>query len=428
MAETVWRRNPLTLAFRDPSVERAFQAEVAVANAPPFRTGTIFSVVLWLVADVLARTTTSFQNGSLELICIGMALLNVLGFVLAKWWADTMNRQQSIALALNGLAGVAVLVLLEISAASERLAALAILLIAMFAFVVVRLRFVLALVAAGMYTVGFTAISLRRLGEAGALEAFLVAAAIGVGLGGTYQLERAARDVYAQRRLIEAQAGALREAQANSERLLLNVLPASIADRLKRGEKTIVDAFDDATVLFADLVGFTPLAARLSPKATLELLDRLFTGFDELATRHGLEKIKTIGDAYMVVGGLPEPSTDHPERVVAMGLEMLRLVTVVAAELGHRLELRVGVHTGALAAGVIGTRKFSYDLWGDTVNVASRLESHGVVGSVQVSEATWLRIKHKVDATPRGPIQLKGRGDVAAFLVTPGSLRPASSP
>jgi len=134
------------------------------------------------------------------------------------------------------------------------------------------------------------------------------------------------------------------------------------------------------------------------------------------ATTH---RIELSSSHHMIVGGLPEPSTDHPARVVAMGLDMLALVASVAAELGHRLELRLGVHTGPLAAGVIGTRKFSYDLWGDTVNIASRLESHGVVGAIQLSEATWRRIKGHFEATPRGQIQLKGRGDIAAFLVTP---------
>ena len=407
----------MTLAFSDPSLERGFQVEVARNNAPQIRMGSLASVVLWLLAYPLARATTSLGDVTLEVVCFGMALANALGFVFAMR-AGTMNRQQLIGLTLNGLAGLAVLVLVDRSGATERLAALAILLIAMFAFVAVRLRFVLALVAAGTYLIGFAVIFLGRHGQAGALDVFLVAGAIGVGLAGTYQLERGARDVYAQRRMIEAQAAALREAQADSERLLLNVLPGSIADRLKRGEKTIVDAFDDATVLFADLVGFTPLAARLSPKETLALLDRLFTGFDELAARHGVEKIKTIGDAYMVVGGVPERSTDHPQRIVAMGLDMLRLVAATAEVLGHQLQLRVGVHTGPLAAGIIGTHKFSYDLWGDTVNIASRLESHGVVGAIQISEATRSRINDQIDAVPRGHIQLKGRGEIEAFLVT----------
>ena len=224
-----------------------------------------------------------------------------------------------------------------------------------------------------------------------ALDIFLVSAADPAGLAATYLIERGARDVFAQRRLIEQQAAELAEAHATSERLLLNVLPGSVAERLKAGETTIADAYDDATVLFADLVGFTPLASSLSPAETVSLLDRLFSAFDGLAERHGLGKIKTIGDAYMVVGGVPEVCADHPARVVAMGLDMLEAVATLAREMDRSLDLRVGVHTGPVVAGVIGTTKFIYDLWGDTVNVASRLESHGMAGAVQMSEATWLR-------------------------------------
>ena len=206
--------------------------------------------------------------------------------------------------------------------------------IAIFAFVVIRLRFVFAAVAAGTYLVGYVLVIATGPTRGTALDIFLVAGSILAGLAATNLLERGARDVFAQRRLIERQAAELAEAHATSERLLVNVLPASVAERLKDGETTIADAFDDATVLFADLVGFTPLASSLSPAETVELLDRLFSAFDALAERHGLEKIKTIGDAYMVVGGVPDVSTDHPPRVVAMGLDMLDAVATIADEIG----------------------------------------------------------------------------------------------
>ena len=252
-----------------------------------------------------------------------MAIANLVG-VVASRWATTLDRQQLIGCALNGLAGLAVLALIEVSGTTDRYAAPALLLIAIFAFVVIRLRFVFALVAAGTYLVGYVFVIAsgpitrdgarhlpRRRGRSWPVSS------------ATYLLERWARDVFAQRRLIEQQAAELAEAHATSERLLLNVLPGSVAERLKGGETTIADAYDDATVLFADLVGFTPLASSLSPAETVGLLDRLFSAFDRLAERHGLEKIKTIGDAYMVVGGVPEVCADHPARVVAMGLEML---------------------------------------------------------------------------------------------------------
>jgi class 3 adenylate cyclase len=406
----------LTLGFLDPALERGYQAAVAESNGTQLRIGTLAGVAVWLVAAVLIPVTLTVGTAIVEVICIGMAMLWLGGYV-AMRWGTTLDRQQVIGLALNGSAGLAVLVLSAILGVVETLAAPAILLVAIFAFVVLRLRFVFALVAASTYLVGFVAVVTVDPSPTTVLQVFMVTAAIVVGLAATYLLESGARDAYVQRRIIEGQASELAEAQATSERLIRNVLPAKIAERLEAGETAIADWFDDATVLFADIVGFTELAARLEPRATRELLDRLFTGFDELAARHGLEKIKTIGDAYMVVGGVPEPSTDHPARVVAMGLDLLDYAALAAADLGLPLDLRIGIHTGPVVAGVVGTRKFSYDLWGDTVNVASRLESRGVAGSLQMSEATWLRVRDIVEATSRGPIELKGRGQMATFLV-----------
>jgi class 3 adenylate cyclase len=411
-------RDPLTLRFLDPGLERAFQAEMAAANGPQARFGATVAVALWVLAAVIIPAALPIDRGYVTVICLGMAGANVVG-VVASRWATSLDRQQVIGFALNGLAGLAVLALIEASGSTDRYAAPALLLIAIFAFVVIRLRFVFALVAAGTYLAGFVAVVVDRPAGGSVLDIFLVAAAILVGLGATYLLERGDRDVFAQRRLIEDQAAQLAAAHATSERLLLNVLPASVAERLKAGETTIADAYDDATVLFADLVGFTPLAVDLGPAKTVEMLDRLFSAFDRLAERHGLEKIKTIGDAYMVVGGVPDADSDHPERVVAMGLEMLDAVAELSKAIARPLDLRIGIHTGPLVAGVIGTRKFIYDLWGDTVNVASRLESNGVPGTVQMSETTWSRVHDSVEAEPRGLVELKGHGAVSAYLARP---------
>jgi class 3 adenylate cyclase len=421
-------RDPLTLRFRDPSLEHEFQAEMAAANGPQARVGATVAIGLWLIAAFIIPTVVEVDRGVVIVICVGMAGANLVG-VIASGWATTLDRQQGIGFALNGLAGLAVLALISVSGTTDRYAAPALLLIAIFAFVVIRLRFVFAFVAAGTYLVGYIVVVASGPTRGTGLDVFLVAAAILAGVAATYLLERGARDVFAQRRLIEQQAVELAEAHATSERLLLNVLPGTVAMRLKAGETTIADAYDDATVLFADLVGFTPLASSLSPAETVGLLDRLFSAFDRLAEGHGLEKIKTIGDAYMAVGGVPEVCTDHPARVVAMALDMLEAGTTLGRELDRPLDLRIGVHTGPVVAGVIGTSKFIYDLWGDTVNVASRLESQGVAGAVQMSEATWLRAGG-VAAERRGPIELKGRGTVVAYLAhRPGSVldRPSMS-
>ncbi len=406
--------DPLTLRFRDSSLERMFQAEMAATNGPQARVGSAVSIGLWMIAALIIPAVIDVDGRVVAVICIGMAGVNLVG-VIASRWATTLDRQQVIGFALNGLAGLAVLALIAVSGTTDRYAAPALLLIAIFAFVVIRLRFVFALVAAGTYLVGYVVVVAIGPTRGTALDVFLVGAAILAGLAATYLLERGARDVFAQRRLIEQQAAELAEAHATSERLLLNVLPGPVAMRLKAGETTIADAYDDATVLFADLVGFTPLASSLSPAETVGLLDRLFSAFDRLAEGHGLEKIKTIGDAYMVVGGVPAVCTDHPARVVAMALDMLEAVATLGREMDRALDLRIGVHTGPVVAGVIGTTKFIYDLWGDTVNIASRLESQGLAGAVQMSEATWLR-SGGVPAERRGPIELKGRGTLVVYV------------
>jgi len=203
-----------------------------------------------------------------------------------------------------------------------------------------------------------------------------------------------------------------------NQRLLLNVLPGPIADRLRRVPGIIADRFEDVSVLFADIVGFTPLSTRLSAVQLVELLNRVFSAFDELAAQHGLEKIKTIGDAYMVAGGLPEPHPDHLAAMARMALAMLANVRQRTAELGG-LDLRLGMHVGTVVAGVIGMRKFSYDIWGDTVNTASRLELHGTPGRVHVSDAVHARLKDRFTFVPRGTVDLKGRGPMDTYFLEP---------
>ncbi len=196
-----------------------------------------------------------------------------------------------------------------------------------------------------------------------------------------------------------------------AEDLLLNVLPASIAERLKKSTQTIADRAPEVTVLFADIVGFTPLAQTMLPEELLALLDEVFSAFDLLADKHGLEKIKTIGDAYMVAGGVPEARDDHTQAVALMALEMLVVVRKLS------LQLRIGLHTGPVVAGVIGRRKFSYDLWGDTVNTASRLESHGTPGRIQVAAATYHRLSQQFDFEHRGTITIKGKGEMETWYL-----------
>jgi adenylate cyclase len=203
---------------------------------------------------------------------------------------------------------------------------------------------------------------------------------------------------------------ALRLEQQKSEQLLLNILPKAIVDKLKQLQGSLAERFDDVTILFADIVNFTPLAAQISPLDLVNWLNQIFSEFDRLADRYHLEKIKTIGDAYMVVGGLPLPSPDHAESVMEMALAMQTAAERIARSDGQDFQLRIGINTGAVVAGVIGIKKFSYDLWGDAVNIASRMEAQGHPGKIQITEETYRRVKHLYRFEPVGRVLVKGRG------------------
>ncbi|MGH1564398.1 adenylate/guanylate cyclase domain-containing protein [Mumia sp. DW29H23] len=222
---------------------------------------------------------------------------------------------------------------------------------------------------------------------------------------------------------------ALQAERERSERLLLNVLPQPIAERLKSGTGVIADHYDDVTVLFADLVGFTSHAAAIEPAELVALLDRIFSAFDRLVDEEGLEKIKTIGDAYMVAGGLPVERADHVQAVARTALAMQDQIADIAAGTGQEwLDVRIGIDTGPVVAGVIGRRKFIYDLWGDTVNTASRMESHGVPGEIQVTARVASALGPQFLAQPRGTIEVKGKGPMSTYLLRASSAEASAAP
>lgn len=220
-----------------------------------------------------------------------------------------------------------------------------------------------------------------------------------------------ARDISDRKKAEEA----LRLEQKKSEQLLLNILPEPIANQLKQNLGVIAQQFNEVTIMFADIVGFTPLSARLKPIELVNLLNQIFSSFDELAEQLGLEKIKTVGDAYMVAAGLPIPRADHAEAIAEMALAMQSTVQRFQSQLGENIQIRIGINTGIVVAGVIGTKKFIYDLWGDAVNIASRMESSGQPGSIQVTEATYERLKDKYVFQKRGIINVKGKGEMETY-------------
>ncbi len=210
----------------------------------------------------------------------------------------------------------------------------------------------------------------------------------------------------------------LREAREKADALLLNVLPESIAERLKAGERDIVDRIPEATILFSDLVGFTPLAASMTPEKLVAFLCDVFSAMDELAEKYGLEKIKTIGDAYMVAAGVPDPRADHAEAMADFALELVEVLPLIAKAAKMPVRLRIGMHAGPVVAGVIGTKKFIYDLWGDTVNTASRMESSGEENRIHVSGAMKEKLGEGYAFEFRGPIEIKGKAPMETWFLT----------
>ncbi|MGF1491337.1 MAG: adenylate/guanylate cyclase domain-containing protein [Microcoleaceae cyanobacterium] len=239
-----------------------------------------------------------------------------------------------------------------------------------------------------------------------------------------YLNDRLARGQFTARHALETAHHALEDAyaqlkteQERSDQLLLNILPQPIAERLKREPTTIADSFNNVGVLFGDIAGFTELSGRISPEELVQLLNKIFSRFDALAERHGLEKIKTIGDAYMVVSGLPIAHDDYAAAIVDMALDMKQALQEFNLETGQNLQMRIGIAVGPVIAGVIGIKKFIYDLWGDTVNVASRMESHGIIGEIQVTDEIYKSLKEGYLFESRGKIYVKGKGEMTTYLL-----------
>ncbi|MEW5797598.1 MAG: adenylate/guanylate cyclase domain-containing protein [Bacteroidota bacterium] len=204
--------------------------------------------------------------------------------------------------------------------------------------------------------------------------------------------------------------------QEKSENLLLNILPKEIAEILKNENRVIADHFEGATILFADVVNFTPMSAAMKPSDLVELLNDVFSHFDTLVENHGLEKIKTIGDCYMAAAGVPRPRADHAQVLTTLAIEMQQFVASRTFR-GKQLQFRIGINSGNVVAGVIGRKKFIYDLWGDAVNTASRMESHGAAGAIQITRSTYELIRNDFVCEPRGTVFVKGKGEMEVWHV-----------
>ena len=407
-------------------MERLYQCQGGAESRTGFRITTGAATVVWLLAAVVIPTGTPIASDRAIPVCSAMAVLNLAAFLLSAR-ADTLDRQHLIISVLTSVNGLVILWLASTGSVLPGYGISALMLLFAFGFVA-RTGFIFAAWRSAVIVAGFLVAAIFYRGRGNLLmDAFVFGAAVIGTLLAVRLLEQSRRRVFFQDTVITQQADALRLEKDRADALLLNVLPGSIASRLLAGERTIADEYPSVTVLFADIVGFTPLTGRLPADEVVGILGRLFARFDELVAARGLEKIKTIGDAYMAAGGLPEPLDDHAARVVDLGLAMID----VAAQEGDRLaelRLRVGVHSGPVIGGVIGHRKFAFDIWGETVNIASRLESQGVAGRVHVSAATWRNVEHLFEAEPRGPVHLRGYGPMETYTIVNHRTRDSANP
>ncbi len=418
--------HPITLSYRDPTVEAEFWCWSFDRNAPLIRGGWAVAlavlaglgVVEWALFPELYLRLWAVRYGLIVPVCAGASLP-----VLVPRWRARFGRRRLqeiiFGAALVGYAGIGwigVQLVQTRQTQMELYLGLGYMVAVTMAYLGLRLRFIFA-TALGLVTYVVSVWVLLS----GPSERFAAVSMVGFGamanvfgMFGAYTLERAERSHFETVRAVQ-------DARARVDALLSCVLPDRIATRLKAAPQAIADSHDAVTVLFADIAGFTPLSAELDPRALVALLDRLFSAFDRAAARHGVEKIKTIGDAWMATAGasaLPTELTGaHGSAADAVAMARLALdlraaVQQVSEETGRDLGVRIGIHRGPVVAGVIGRSKFLYDLWGDTVNVASRMESHGEAGRVQITEAVHDALGDGWRCEPRGPVQVKGRGAV----------------
>jgi adenylate cyclase len=418
MAQAATTRNAtdrLTLRFLDADLERRYQRHAGAESLNGYLLISLASAVIWAPAAFVLPLSTSLLPELSIPVGLGMSALSLVVALLARW-ATTLDRQHLLATLLTTANGTLIIALASIGGALPGYAVAAILAIFAWGFVS-RTRFIFAALRTAVIALAFGLAVVTYPGPANlVLDVLLFAVgAVGVLLA-LHLVERGRRALFVQELVIREQADQLAVEMQKSTALIHNILPASVAERLLVGEQTIADDYPAVTVLFADIVGFTPLSARLDARALIDLLGRLFSSFDRLAAEHGVVKIKTIGDAYMAVGGLAPGGGDQAAAVVRLGLALLEEAGRHEA-LGQPLQLRIGVCSGPAVGGVIGTERLAFDLWGDTVNVASRLQELAPPGRVIVEERTMLLIRNEFALEPLGPSELRGHSRMNTYAV-----------
>jgi len=382
------------------------------------RIGLLMGLILWCLFGLIDLVGAPLSYRQAWLIRYGMGAPVIILVILTTFRPIYRQMMRPLSALITLTAGLGVIAIVRLAQPTEPASLyyiFGLMVILVFLYTVPGTQFGLALVVTLLllaiqplaYLLRFDGSLSTNLGPRLIISnAFLVTLGI-VGLIGLYFFELSIRRNFIQRLIIQKE-------EDRSNALLLNVLPAPAAERLKRGER-IADYYPAISVLFADIVGFTPLSSHLSPDQVVNLLNTVFSSFDRLTEQSTLEKIKTIGDAYMVVSGLPVPRPDHAQILASLALEMQAEIGRLEIDGVRNLQVRIGLHSGPAVAGVIGWNKFAYDLWGDTVNTASRMESHGLPGRIQVSQATYELLKDQYQFEARGEIEVKGKGKMCAY-------------
>ncbi len=405
--------HPLTLRFADAELDREFCEEDDRAALPQAVLAGVLAIALYAAFGILDAFIVRGDLTWLFVIRFGVVCPIILGVLLLVFLIDRPARiLQPAVCCVVVVAAFGLDVMPFVASVPIDYSRTGSLLILMFLFAFTRVRFLWAMVTTVVVVAGYEA---ANIGQRVAVDDlvynnFFLLGFIVVGASTSYSLERLRRSEFLRERALERE-------RARSDALLHNILPEEIATRLREQPGTIAEFVEEVTVLFADIVGFTPLAETLPPGELVDLLDGLFTLFDDLCERHGIEKIKTIGDAYMAVAGVPRLEVDHAGSIAEFALDMQDVAALYAEHWPGTLALRVGVASGPVVAGVIGHRKFAYDLWGDTVNTASRMESHGPAGCIQVSASTFALLRDRYTFGEPQIIELKGKGAVETYLM-----------
>jgi adenylate cyclase len=403
-------------------IEEQFREDYHVNTVSTTRLALVLGLILYSLFGILDIYAIPISKDIVWIIRYGIVAPVILITLVASYIAIFQRYTQALMCLVVAVSGLGIVAMISITREAEfgnRFYFTGLILISMWGYSLSRLRFWYAVLANLVIMIGyeFGSIVVKQMLESETgiviftMHNFFFLGANVIGMFGSYYLERYTRRDFLQKYTIQAQ-------RDQAEKLLYNVLPERIAQRLKQSNETIAEEFSSTTVLFADIVNFTPISARFGPYEVLDMLNELFSHFDELVDKYGVEKIQVAGDAYMVAAGVPTPRPDHATVLAQLALDMLDYVKNEQFLGGqHPIEIRIGLNSGSLIGGVIGRKKYYYTLWGDMVNIASRMQSHGEVGKIQITRDTYELVKDDFECEYIGEIAVKGKGNMEAWYL-----------